>query len=129
MKTLVVLDASALIALLHEEKGHDIVAPMIDSAAISAVNYTEVITREIRRGAEPAAVVRIMQSLRLNVVAWDEPLAAAAADLSELGWKHGLSLGDRACLATARKLKVRAVTSDREWATLPPIGVKIQIIR
>jgi PIN domain nuclease of toxin-antitoxin system len=129
LKALVVLDASALVALLQGEKGHEIVAPMLDSAAISAVNYSEVIAREIRRGAEPVTVVQVLQSLRLNVVAWDESLAAAAADLSDLGWSHGLSLGDRACLATARKLKVRAVTADREWANLPPLGVKIQTIR
>ena len=123
------LDASALVALLQGEKGHEIVAPMIDSAAISAVNYSEVAAREIRRGAEPAVVVRILQTLRLNVVAWDESLASAAADLSGLGWSHGLSLGDRACLATARKLKVRAVTADRAWGDLPDVGIKIQTIR
>ena len=40
----------------------------------------------------------------------------------------GLSLGDRACLALAQRLRVPAVTADREWANVN-VGITIQLVR
>ena len=67
-------------------------------------------------------------ALNLRVIPWDHELAEAAY-LSSLAWTHGISLRDRACPATARKLGVTAVTADRDWATLPALGIRIDVIR
>jgi PIN domain nuclease of toxin-antitoxin system len=41
-----------------------------------------------------------------------------------------LSLGDRACLALARRLDVPALTSDRSWqAIAAQVGVRVELIR
>lgn len=41
----------------------------------------------------------------------------------------GLSFGDRACLALAARFEVPAVTADREWRSLPEVGVAVKLIR
>ena len=129
MKPEVVLDASALLAALFAETGHELVSSLLGRSAISAVNYTEVIGRQIRQGASQESAISHLAGLNLRVIPWDLEMAEAAADLSPLAWSHGLSLGDRACLATARKLGVPAFTADRDWGDLPPIGVRIDLIR
>ena len=129
MKSAVVLDASALLAALFGETGQEKVFAVIGRAAISAVNYTEVITRQMRLGATRELAVSTVSGLNLRVIPWDEELAEAAADLNALSWSHGLSLGDRACLATGLKLGVPTLTADREWRQLPDLGVKIDVIR
>ena len=129
MKPEVVLDASALLAALFAEPGHELVSSVLGRSAISAVNYTEVISRQIRQGASQESAISNLAGLNLRVIPWDLELAESAADLSTLAWSHGLSLGDRACLATAKKLGVPAFTADRDWGDLPPIGVRIDLIR
>ena len=129
MKPAVVLDASALLAALFAETGHERVTSLLGRAAISAVNFTEVISRQIKLGATPEVALNSIGLLNLRVIPWDQDLAEAAADLSAFAWSHGLSLGDRACLATARKLGVTAVTANRDWNALPPLGVQIDFIR
>ncbi len=39
-----------------------------------------------------------------------------------------LSLGDAACLATARVLGMPVLTANRAWAALP-VGVEVRLIR
>lgn len=125
----VVLDASAVLALFFLEPGAEVVERNLADSAISAVNYTEVITKQIRRGADPRRIVESMSALELNIVPWDADLANAAADLSPLAWTHGLALGDRACLATARHLKLPVLTAERSWTDLPSLGIEVRLIR
>lgn len=125
----VVLDASALLALLFDENGADAVRGWLSVASISAVNYTEVLTRLVREGESPEQAIADLAELDLPVIAWDRESAESAAVLAPLAKSHGLSLGDRACLAAARKLRCPAVTAERKWAQLPDTGVEVRIIR
>lgn len=129
MKTAYLLDALALLAALFREPGADRVAEVLERSAISAVNLYEVVTRQVRLGAKAELAVANLERLNLPVIAWDEELALAAADLSPLAVTHGLSLGDRACLATARLRGWTALTADRDWANLPPLGFPVEIVR
>lgn len=129
MRSQVVLDASALLALLFEEPGAEVVAGVLSSCSLSAVNYAEVITRLVREGLPPLESVRKLGALNLPVIPWDQSLAEAAADLGPLAKTHGLSFGDRACLATARSLRHTALTTERAWRRLPKLGIEIQFIR
>jgi ribonuclease VapC len=47
------------------------------------------------------------------------------------GWerKNSGSLGDRACLATALRLGLPAVTADKVWANIADPEVKVVTIR
>jgi len=124
-----VLDSSAVLSLLFEEPGHAYVESVLDTSAISAVNLSEVLAKLGRNGADPRQAVSIMDSLSLTVLDWTEEMASDASDLSVLGWKYGLSLGDRACLALARSIKVPALTADRAWKKLGLAEPQIILIR
>ena len=124
-----VLDSSALLAALFDEPGAAATDAALAEAAMSAVNYSEVIAAQVRKGEKLEAAMRNVDDLELPLIAWDADLAREAADLSPLAWTHGLSFGDRACLATARRLRRTVVTAEREWRRLPKLGIDIHIIR
>jgi ribonuclease VapC len=129
-----VLDASALLAYLRDEPGADVVADAVASgAAIATVNLGEVLSRVADRGADPAHVAREMvdRGLLDGAIAV-EPFtsvdAVEVARLRPLTRKHGLSLGDRACIALARRLGLPAVTADTEWSRLD-LSMELRQIR
>ncbi|MFN0166268.1 MAG: type II toxin-antitoxin system VapC family toxin [Bryobacteraceae bacterium] len=129
MATSFVLDASALLASLFDEPGAGVVDASLAEAVMSALNYSEVIARQVRSGEKLEAAIRNVDDLDLPIIPWDADLAREAGDLSTLAWTHGLSLGDRACLATARHLRRTVLTADHDWALLPKLGIDIRIIR
>jgi ribonuclease VapC len=129
-----VLDASAVLALLQNEPGADVVNHAIaGGAAISIVNLAEVLTKLADRGQDPDAVLRAMR-LRggLGAALQIEPLTTAdaveVARLSPPSRKAGLSLGDRCCLALAKRLSEPALTAEEAWQDVPH-GVQIRLIR
>jgi len=123
-----VLDASALLALLHSEPGGEVVEPLLDRAAISSVNWSEVAQKSIERGRPPGPLREDLEALGLQIVPFTTQEAEMAAHLRE-GTRHlGLSLGDRACLATAITLGARPVTADQRWRLLD-VGTPVQVVR
>ena len=123
-----VLDASALIAVLREEPGAAAVEALLDGAAISTVNLSEVQAKLVERGTPAASAWSWLIDLDLDVVDFDRRPAQIAGDLRALTRDRGLSFAERACLALARVLGRPAVTADRTWAGLA-VGVEIRTIR
>jgi PIN domain nuclease of toxin-antitoxin system len=124
-----VLDASALLALLNEEPGQEEVERvLISGAVVSAVNFSEVVARLADAGMPEAALREALEGLELNVVAFDRELAYRAGLLRGATREHGLSLGDRACLALAASNRCPAITADRAWESLD-VGVAVRLIR
>jgi ribonuclease VapC len=124
-----VLDASALLALIYQEQGGDIVEQAIErGAAIGTVNVAEVASQLRDAGMPDGAIREALEALDLAVHAFDRPLAYQAGLLRSHTGPAGLSLGDRACLALAAELGLPALTSDRTWAGLA-VGITIQVIR
>lgn len=129
-----VLDASALLAHLRDEPGADVVAEAIaGGAVISTVNLAEVFSRVADRGEDPAKLAaELTQSGLLDGAITVEPFTAAdaidAGRLRPLTRDAGLSLGDRACLALARRLDAPALTADTEWQGVAH-GVELRQIR
>lgn len=125
-----VLDASALLAYLRDEPGAEAVADAVaGGAAISTVNLGEVLSRVADRGGDPARVARQMTDRGLldgaiTVEAFTSADAVEVGRLRPLTREHGLSLGDRACLALARRLALPAVTADTAWAKL---GIELNV--
>ena len=119
-----VLDASALLAYLRDESGADLVADVIATgASISTVNLGEVLSRVADRGGDPARVSRRMtdRGLLAGAVAVEPFTSADAVEVARLRpvtREHGLSLGDRACLALAKRLDAPVLTADSAWAKL-----------
>lgn len=129
-----VLDASALLAYLRGERGTDAVADAIAAGtAISTVNLSEVLGRAAERGSDPVQLVREMTDRGLldgaiSIEPFTTADAVEVARLCPITRSHGLSLGDRACLALARRLDLPALTADTAWSQLD-LGVELHQIR
>lgn len=124
----IVLDASALMAVLREEPGAAAVEAVLDDAAISTVNLSEVQAKLVERGTPGELAWSSLVNLDLDVVDFDAPQARVAGDLRALTRTRGLSFGDRACLALARALGVPAVSADSAWSGLE-VGIEIRMVR
>jgi len=98
------------------------------ASGISAVNLSEVYEVLIRRHVPRQRIPGIFSELGIAVIPFDESLAFECANLSPATRPWGLSLGDRACLATAWQLKATAVTCDGAWSRID-IGVAVRTIR
>ncbi len=124
-----VMDASALLAVLQDEEGSDIVERLLGEAAVSAVNLSEAAGKLVDAGLGRYEVRQALESLGLaEVRPFIHVQAYQAAELRRLLPKH-LSLGDRACLSTAWDLGVPAYTAEREWADFKIEGIRVKLIR
>ncbi len=123
-----VLDASALLALINAERGWEVVAAVLAEAAISAVNLTEVVTKMIDIGIPEDNAWDEAADLVPIVVEFGPELARKTAELRSATRSLGLSLGDRACLALAERLRLPALTADQSWRRVS-IGVEIRFVR
>lgn len=126
----VVLDASALIAMIKGERGATKVAGAIASARMSTVNYAEVVSHFVHADMPPQEVDAMLDPLPLTLVPIDKALAQAAGRLRAATASAGLSLGDRFCLALALRDGLPAWTADLIWTEVAEtVGVKVVAIR
>jgi PIN domain nuclease of toxin-antitoxin system len=123
----VVLDASAVLALLQDEPGGNRVLESLPGALICSVNLSEIVAKLAELGM-PESDIRLALSLGLEVVSFDEALAFSAGALRSATRAAGLSLGDRACLALARSRALPALTTDRAWRDID-VDVDVEVIR
>jgi PIN domain nuclease of toxin-antitoxin system len=119
-----VLDASALLAMLQGEPGGKVVQELLETALISSVNWAEVAQKTLEWQAETEGMRHELAALGLEILPFTAPVAETTARLRVSTRQAGLSLGDRACLATAAVLGLPAVTADRAWIDL---GLPIEI--
>jgi PIN domain nuclease of toxin-antitoxin system len=126
-----VLDASAVLALLNREPGHEQVLAVLPAAAIGTVNLTEVISKLCERGVPPDAAMEAVQCCGVEIVLHSVEHAALAGALRPITKAFGLSLGDRACLALGRERRATVMTAERHWdeRVAAVAGVSIQRIR
>ena len=124
----IVLDASALLAYIHGEPGAERVAAVLDEAVISAVNLAEAVTKLVLTTGSTDRTLRLIAEAEVDVADFDQRLAQETGALAAVTRARGLSLGDRACLALARREQATAMTADHAWSNLD-IGVEVQLIR
>ena len=124
-----ILDTSALIALLRREPGYQMVANVIADSAISSVNLSEFVTLLVRSRVTESDIHEITNNLLPEVIPFCERMSLQAGKLTNITQPYGLSLGDRACLATGHYHQAIVYTADRIWADLPLSGVEIKLIR
>jgi ribonuclease VapC len=130
-----VLDASALLALIRNEPGAARVGAAVDrGAAISAVNWAEVLSKLIETGGDPetaamrALTISDLGAGGLTLVGFDDEQARVVARLRNKTRSLGLSLADRAALALAQLRGLPVLTTDRAWRALR-LAVKVEVIR
>ena len=124
----VVLNSSALLALVHREAGAQRVKAALPAAVLGSVNLAEVVTKLVERGMPPDDIADLLQDLDLDLHPFDEALAFETGVLRASTRGRGLSLGDRACLALARRLGASVLTADRAWQGLN-LGVPVEMLR
>ena len=126
----VVLDASALLAMIREEPGGELVAGVVARARMSAVNFAEVVSYLTYAGVPPGQIEDMLTPLPVVVIDADVELAWMAGRLREATAQAGLSLGDRFCLALAMRDRLPAWTADRQWRTISNrIDAEVVVIR
>ena len=123
-----IMDASAVLAVVNNEPGADYVWDRMPGSSISSVNYAEVITKLIEYGSTALAAREAVDDYLLEVISVDAELGARMGTLHEVTQRKNISLGDRACLALAERLKLPILTADRAWAKLD-LGLTIELIR
>ena len=123
-----ILDASAMLALIFDEPGGEIVAQVARGARLLSVNFTEVVQRVIVIDGNPQRAEEAVDRLEIEVVPFDRELARSTADLREPTSFIGASLADRACLALGRQSGLAILTADRDWRKLS-LDIEIQLIR
>ena len=125
----IILDSSAMLALLRDESGAEVVAAAMPKAVMCAVNVAEVAER-LCRDFEQEAVRKSLELILPITIAVDKELAIAAGFMRNATMNAGLSLGDRFCLALGAKMNVPVLTADRAWLKIASaIGVEVQLVR
>ena len=123
-----VVDASAVLAAIQDEQGGEYVKKHIDRCVISSVNWSEVLQKLSISGGEVDKIDTYLNALGLRVVNFTEDDGKLSAALWTNCKSLGLSLADRACLATGIRLKTKIITADRVWKKLE-INNQIHLIR
>jgi PIN domain nuclease of toxin-antitoxin system len=125
---IVILDASALLALINQEKGAQEVKKYFPNVVMSAVNVAEVAAVLHFSGIPEAEVVEILNDLVQTVIPFEKKHIYKTAFLRHHTKHLGLSFADRACLALGILSKQPVVTADKAWAKLS-LDLEVELIR
>ena len=130
----VVLDSSAVLALILREPGGNKVGGLLAQAEsdsdlrimIGVMNWCEILTRLYRDHA--SMTIQELDALLggVELVPFARAEADLAADYSRT--YPELSLGDRACLALAKVRNATAWTTDKPWNRVK-VGVSVEVLR
>ena len=110
---MIVLDSSALLAVILGEPGADKVSATFSESMISAATLTEILSKAHQRGFTIDGSYRRIVNFGIGIAPVTAQQARIAAEVSRAPRKLDLSLGDRLCIALAISLKCELITSDR----------------
>ncbi len=124
MSGAIVLDSYALLALLRDEAGGEMVARILERAGqrdqpvqMTEVNYAEVqyVVRRKDGEAAWASVARELGAVPIEFHPVDRRLAEVAADFKT---RFRVSVADACAAALAKELRAELVTGDPEFKAL-----------
>ncbi len=119
----VIFDASAVLALLFDERGADVLIPLLPAALVPAVNLAEAAGKLADRGYPDERIASVLRKFRVH--ATTRAVALASAEIRRQTRKLNFSLADRTSLATAKVLKAAVYTADRPWNAAELQGVTV----
>lgn len=122
-----VLDASAVLALVQDEPGADLVEHELGGALLCTVNLAEVVGKLVDADLDPRQLAPLLRAAGVALEPLTEHDAQLVGALRDVPGGRALSLGDRCCLALALRDPSGAVlTADRAWAALDlPLTVRL----
>ena len=123
-----VLDTSVIMAILLDEPGQDVAATLVSGAVLSSVNFAEILTKCLEKTVPLDVALDYIRDSEIETASFDADVAVIAGRLFATARKGVLSLGDRACIATAISQKATVVTADRVWAELN-LPCPVELIR
>jgi predicted nucleic acid-binding protein len=121
MKQTVVLDSFALISFFHREPGWEAVrslfkelAEVDEKAVLSRINWGEFYYIVRRRAglAKTLDALALIDQLPINILSVDDLLISEAAEIKS---DYPIAYADAFCVATAKRLNGRILTSDPEF--------------
>ncbi len=122
MKTQIVLDTSAILALLAMEEGHEVVAENLENAVVSSVTFFEVLEILISKGLDYKEAAQSLKDTFPNIEQFNTDIIASSLN------NRKLSFGDRACLALAKSKNLPVLTADKAWTDLG-LDLEVKLIR
>ncbi len=96
---------------------------------MSAVNAAEVSAHLRVRDWTSGQVKEVFDDLGIDVLPFDRATALLSGAYRPRTHRLGLGLGARACLATARRMRLPVLTADRVWGRVELRGVEVVLIR
>ena len=124
----VVIDTSAILALIQKESGYDFVEKYINSSVISTVNFAETLIVLNRNGFNQKEVEGLLEGIVSDIAPFDQEQACIASNLDSVTKQYGLSLGDKSCIALGIYRNLPILTADKLWTKLN-IDQEIILIR
>ena len=124
-----ILDASALLALIKQERGYQTVEELLGDIVMSSVNVSEVAAILLDSDMSVQECQSVVEPLVDTIIDFDTEQSFLAGDLRKYTKKLGLSLGDRACIALGIQMKLPVYTADKIWNNLDIDSVDIRLIR
>lgn len=127
-----VIDSSVLLAFINKELGFELAGSILKDSVMSSVNVAECAAILTARHHIPIKEVKlIISKLIENVITFNEEQAYISAEIEAINRKHkyGLSLGDKACLALGKYLKLPVYTADRPWQDIELPEIEVKLIR
>jgi ribonuclease VapC len=124
-----VVDSSVVLAKMFREPGGDaLMAAIADGSVMSDINRAEVINRLMRDGADPLTALASAEGV--EAIPFSTEFLPAMTVMFPHAKRANLSLADCACLATARHLRLPALTADKDWAKIAEdVGVEVMVVR
>jgi PIN domain nuclease of toxin-antitoxin system len=122
----VVLDTSAVLAVLFNEPGASKIIDQLPGSLLSTVNLAEIHGRLLMDGRPAALAWNRVLSMGFEVVFFSDEHARLASELIGQA-SPPLSLGERACLALAIDRNATVYTTNPAWKNLASLAANLDV--
>jgi PIN domain nuclease of toxin-antitoxin system len=119
------IDSSALLAMIGNEPGGEVVAAMLPDAVVSTVSIAEAAAILTARNISTAPLQQALAESRVEIAPFTEFQARLCGELRHATKSRSLSAGDRACLALSLDRGLTAVTADAAWVGATAARVRV----